>query len=342
MKLLVLGGTAFVGRAVVTEALERQYRVTTFNRGRTGTPLPGVETLYGDRTRPADLEVLAGRRWDAVVDTWSGAPRHAGQTARLLAGAVGHYGYVSSRSVYRWPLPVGADESAPVVGARPDADHTEYPADKRGAELAILEGYGDALLARAGLILGPHEDVGRLPWWLRRVAAAGEVLAPGPPDLALQYVDARDLATWMLNCAEQGTTGPYNLVSAPGHTTTLGLLTACRDATGGTARFVWIDPEFLLAHDVEPWTELPVWVPPDSEYVGLHRADTSAALAAGLRCRPVAETVADTWDWLRRLDELPLREREGVSPIGLDPAKERRVLDAWRSAPVPYGAGRGH
>ena len=342
MKLLVLGGTAFVGRAVVTEALERQYRVTTFNRGRTGSPPPGVETLHGDRSRPGDLTVLQGRTWDAVVDTWSGAPRPAGETARLLAGAVGHYGYVSSRSVYRWPLPVGADESAPVVGARPDADHTEYPADKRGAELAILEGYGDALLARAGLILGPHEDVGRLPWWLRRVAAAGEVLAPGPPDLALQYVDARDLATWMLNCAEQGTTGPYNLVSAPGHTTTLGLLTACRDATGGTARFVWIDPEFLLAHDVEPWTELPVWVPPDSEYVGLHRADTSAALAAGLRCRPVAETVADTWDWLRRLDELPLREREGVSPIGLDPAKERRVLDAWRSAPVPYGAGRGH
>jgi 2'-hydroxyisoflavone reductase len=329
MKLLVLGGSAFVGRAVVAAGLDRGYDVTTYNRGRTAMPLPGVEALHGDRTSPADLEVLAGRSWDAVIDTWSGAPRHAGATARLLKGAVGHYGYVSSRSVYRWPPRVGGTEDDPVVDASPKADKTEYAADKRGAELAILDGYGDALLARAGLILGPHEDVGRLPWWLRRLAAGGEVLAPGPPDLPLQYVDARDFATWMLDCAERGTTGPFNVVSAPGHTTTLGLLTACQAATGGAGELVWVDPGFVEEHGIEPWTELPVWLPPTGEYIGMHRTDTSAALEAGLRCRPVADTVTDTWAWLRELAEPPLRE--GLPAPGLDPAKERRVLDAWRT-----------
>lgn len=330
MQLLVLGGTAFVGRAVVAEALARGHDVTTFNRGRTGTPPAAVESLSGDRTRAADLEVLAGRSWDAVIDTWSGAPRVAGATARLLAGSVGHYGYVSSRSVYVWPVAAGSDETAPVVDADPDAEVTDYAADKRGAELAVLEGYGDALLARAGLILGPHEDIGRLPWWLRRVAAGGDVLAPGPPDLALQYIDARDLAIWMLDCAERRITGPFNAVSPVGHTTMEGLLTACRRATDGRAEFVWVDPEFVIGQGIAPWTELPVWVPPDSEYVGLHRGDISAAVAAGLRCRPVTETVADTWAWLRDLAEPPLRQREGVLSPGLDPAKERRVLAAWR------------
>lgn len=331
MKLLVLGGTAFVGRALVAEALARGYDVTTFNRGRTGTAPAGIAALHGDRTRAADLDVLSGGRWDAVVDTWSGAPRHVGTTARVLARAVGHYGYVSSRSVYRWPLPVGADESAPVVAASPDADSTDYVADKRGGELAVLASYGNALLARAGLILGPHEDIGRLPWWLRRIAAGGEVLAPGPAGLALQYVDARDLAAWMLDCAQRGTTGAYNAVSAPGHTTMAGLLAACQAAAGVSADLTWVDPDFVLAHGVQPWTELPVWVPPDSEFAGLHTADTSAALSAGLHCRPTSETVTDTWSWLGDVDGLGVRA--GVPVPGLDPAKERRVLDAWHARP---------
>lgn len=330
MKLLVLGGTAFVGRAVVAEALVRGAEVTTFTRGRTGSAQDGVEALYGDRTRPTDLDVLADRSWDAVVDTWAGAARHAGMTARMLAGAVGHYGYVSSASVYSWPIPVGVTESDPVVEARPDADTTDYAAGKRGAELAVLEGFGDSLLARAGLILGPHEDIGRLSWWLRRVAAGGEVLAPGPPDLALQYVDARDLAGWMLDCAEEGTTGPFNVVSAPGHTTTASLLAACKAATHADADLVWVDADFVLAQGIEPWTELPVWVPPEGELLALHRADSSAALATGLYCRPTADTIADTWAWLRELPQTPLRE--GRPAPGLHPDKERRALDAWRAA----------
>lgn len=326
--LLVLGGSDFVGRAVVNEALDRGYAVTTFNRGRTAAPPPDVETLIGDRTRADDLVVLSGRSWDAVVDTWSDAPRHVLATAELLAGWVGHYGYVSSRSVYRWPIPPGTDESAPVVDADPAADTTDYAADKRGGELAVLTGYGDGLLARAGLILGPHENVGRLPWWLHRMAAGGDVLAPGPPDLPLQYVDARDLASWMLDCAERRTTGAFNAVSPPGHATTAELLECCRAVTGGAAHLVWVDPGFLLAHEVEPWTELPIWVAPESELVGLHTGNTSKAAAAGLACRPVAETVADTWEWLHDLDEPPLREDR--SAPGLDRAKERLVLAAWR------------
>lgn len=325
MRILVLGGGTFVGPALVDDALGRGWSVTTFNRGRTGSPRPGVERLTGDRTRPADLEQLRGREWDAVLDTWSGAPAATRDVTRVLAGSVGHYGYGSSRSVYRWPLPAGADESAPVVDASPDATEAEYDALKRGSELAVLDAVGDrALLARAGLVLGPRENVGRLPWWLRRLERGGRVLAPGPQDRPIQYVDARDLAAWMLDCAAAGTVGAFNAVSPPGYTTIGALLAACRDVTGSTAELVWVPAPEVLAAGIEPWTQLPIWVPPDGEYASLHDADTSRAAAAGLRCRPMAETVADTWAWLQQAGDP--EPPAGRPAPGLDPAVEERVL----------------
>jgi 2'-hydroxyisoflavone reductase len=242
----------------------------------------------------------------------------------LLAGHAGHYGYVSSRSVYRWPIPRGADETAPVVDADPGSrDEDDYAAAKRGGELAAVEAFGDrALLARAGLILGPYEDVGRLPWWLRRVERGGTVLAP-ERDRPLQYVDARDLALWMLSAAERGIGGAFNTVSSPGHTTMGELLGEAVRVTGSDAEFAWVSAEVIQKAGIAPWTELPLWVPDDEEYGGLHDGDVSAALAAGLSCRPVAETVADTWAWLQAEgDPAP---RPGHS-LGLDPEKERSVL----------------
>ncbi len=333
MRLLVLGGTAFVGAAVVDDALGRGWQVTTFNRGTTGTPPAGVEAILGDRTRPADVERLTGSTWDAVVDTWSGDPRAVRDAACILRGLVGHYGYVSSRSVYRWPIPPGADESAPVVDASPDNDDGEYPAQKRGGELAVLREYGDALLARAGLILGPREDVGRLPWWLQRMARGGDVLAPGPPDRPLQYVDARDLAAWLLDGAEHATTGAFNVVSEPGHATTRSLLESCRAVAGGNARLEWVDATFVLDAGIEPWTELPIWLPPEGELAGLHAADVSRALDTGLRCRPVEDTVHDTWEWLQR--EGPPADKPGRPRHGLDPDKEWDALAAWRQRAKP-------
>jgi nucleoside-diphosphate-sugar epimerase len=247
-------------------------------------------------------------------------------SARLLSGRAAHYGYVSSRSVYKWPIPAGLDETAPVVDGDAAASSGEdYAAAKRGGELAAIEGFGDqALLARAGLILGPYEIVGRMPWWLRRIERGGDVLAPGPRDMPLQYIDCRDLAAWMLRAADRGIGGAFNTVSKPGQATMESLLEAAKAATGSDARMVWVTPAVIEAAGIEPWTELPVWVPPDGEYAGLHDADVSAAYAAGLTCRPVEQTVADTWQWLQEEGDPPVPA--GRPGHGLDPERERAVL----------------
>ena len=327
MRLLVLGGTHHVGRAVVETALDRGDEVTTLNRGLTGRQPPGARALHADRTDPAALAgALGGESWDAVIDTWSGAPRVVADAAALLAGRAGHYGYVSSESVYRSFSVPGADESAPVVDANPASnDGGDYQAAKRGGELAARAAFGDrALLARVGLILGPYEIVGRMPWWLRRLERGGEVLAPGPPDQPLQYIDCRDLAAWMLSAAHRGLGGTFNTVSRRGHATMASLLEAAREVTGSRATLVWVSPEVIEAAGIEPWIELPVWVPPSGEYVGIHDSDVSAAYAAGLTCRPVSQTVADTWRWLQ--DEGDPASRPGLPVHGLSPDTERRVL----------------
>ncbi|MEU6316139.1 SDR family oxidoreductase [Streptomyces sp. NPDC047009] len=334
MRLLVLGGTEFAGRAVVEAAAGRGWDVTVLNRGR-HTPVPGVRSLRGDRTAPGGLAALAeGGEWDAVVDTWSAAPRPVRDAARLLRGHARRYVYVSSCSVYAWAPPAGYAEDAPLVeGAESGADRTDYARDKRGGELAAVEAFGadGSLLVRSGLILGPYENIGRLPWWLTRIARGGPVLAPGPRELPLQYVDVRDLAEWLLGAVERELSGPYNLMSPQGHATMGGLLDACVQATGAQAELRWTDPDVVLGAGIEPWTQLPVWMPPGSEGHGaLHGADVSRAVAAGLRCRPVTETVADTWSWLKALGdggapgEAP--QRADRPRVGLDPAVEAKVL----------------
>ncbi|GII61149.1 reductase [Sphaerisporangium krabiense] len=327
MNILVLGGTRFVGRAVVERALARGDEVTMLNRGVTGTAPAGVETITADRTDPAALRGALGRReWDAVLDTWSGAPRVVRDACGLLAGRAGHYGYVSSRSVYRWPMPIGAGESAPVVDADPgDEGDQDYAAAKRGGELAVLAAFGDrALLARAGLVLGPYEDIGRLPWWLRRLERGGRVLAPGRPGRPLQYVDARDLAAWMLDGAARGLGGAFNVVGPAGIATMGGLLEAARQVTGAGAELVWTPAEVIEQAGIAPWVELPIWLPEDAEYGGMHDGDVSAALAAGLACRPVEDTVTDTWDWLRSEGDPPARPDRPRH--GLSPDKEEKAL----------------
>jgi nucleoside-diphosphate-sugar epimerase len=328
MRLLVLGGTEFAGRAVVEAALGRGWEVTVLNRGQHEPPA-GVRALRGDRTAPGGLAALAEGEWDAVIDTWSAAPRAVDDAARLLADRVGRYVYVSSCSVYAWAPPAGYGEDAPLVeGALPSADKTDYARDKRGGELAALGAFGAerSVFARAGLILGPYENIGRLPWWLGRVARGGPVLAPGPRDLALQYVDVRDLAEWLLGSVERELSGAYNLVAAQGHATMGSLLDACVRVTGGAAELRWTSPEVVLGAGIEPWTQLPVWIPAGSEgYDALHSGDVSRALATGLRCRSVEETVADTWEWLRSIGG-SAPQRADRPAVGLDPAVEAKVL----------------
>lgn len=323
MKVLVLGGTEFVGRAVVEEALAMGCEVTTFNRGR-HAPLPGVTALKGDRTAPGGLAELASGEWDVVVDTWSWAPSAVRDSAALLADRAGHYVYVSSRSVH--PLvPFGADETAPVVDASADDGDGDYARNKMGGELGAVAAFGKrALLARAGLILVPHENIGRLPWWLSRIARGGPVVAPEPADLALQYVDARDLAVWCLEAASNGVGGAFNVVSPSGFTTMAELLETCVRVTGSDAELRWIPADRLLAEGVRPWIDLPVWLTGD-EHAFLHGGDVSRAVAAGLRFRPVAETVADTWAWLQSIGGTA-PQRPDRPQLGLDPEVEARLL----------------
>ncbi|MFD3500520.1 SDR family oxidoreductase [Streptomyces sp. NPDC058676] len=334
MRLLMLGGTEFVGRAVVEAALGRGWEVTVFHRGRHEPPT-GVRSLHGDRTAPDGLAALAEGEWDVVVDTWSAAPRVVRDSARLLRGRAERYVYVSSCSVYAWPRGAGHGEDAPLVeGASADADQSDYARDKRGGELAAVEAFGAdrSLLVRAGLILGPYENIGRLPWWLTRMARGGPVLAPGPRDLPIQYVDVRDLAQWTVDSVERQASGPYDIVSPSGHATMGTLLDACVDVTGGAAELRWTDPDVVLDAGIEPWLHLPVWLPPDSEgHAALHSADVSRAIGTGLRSRPVAETVADTWTWLRSIGGTA-PQRPDRPTVGLDPELEAKVLATSESA----------
>ncbi|WP_438486633.1 NAD-dependent epimerase/dehydratase family protein [Streptomyces sp. S186] len=326
MKLLMLGGTEFVGRALAEAALARGWDVTVFHRGRHAAP-EGVAVRHGDRLAEGGLAALEDGEWDAVVDTWSAAPVAVRDTARLLAGRVGSYAYISSGSVYAYPPGQRISESAPLVAGSPDAtDADDYAQAKRGGELAAVEAFGDrALLVRAGLILGPYENSGRLPWWLKRIARGGPVLAPGPRDLPLQYIDVRDLAEWTLDAVRDGRSGAYNLVSESGHATMGELLESCARVTGASAELRWTAPEDVLAAGIEPWTELPVWLPPGELHDALHGGDVAKAVAAGLRCRPVGETVADTWAWLRGIGGTAPQRPDRPAP-GLPAEKEAAAL----------------
>ena len=329
MRLLVLGGSGFVGRAVVGEAQARGYQVTVFNRGRRAMPAE-VVALVGDRLTGEGLAALGAGTWDAVVDTWSGDPAAVRSAAAVLKGRAGHYTYVSSRSVYAEGAAAPLTEQSPVVD--PDTDFV-YAAHKRGGEIAAEQEFdGAVLLARAGLILGPHEDVGRLPWWLNRLRRGGPALAPGPRELPLQYIDARDLAVFLLDAAGRGLGGAYNVVSEAGHTTMGELLETANAVTGGRADLRWTAAQVILEAGIEPWTQLPIWLPPGPDHDFMHRGDVAKVLAAGLRARPVGETVADTWAWLQELGGTP-PHRPDRPPVGLDPVKEAAVLG---SAPGEY------
>lgn len=330
--LLVLGGSEFAGRAIVEEGLSRGWEVVAFNRGVNGSLDPRAKHVAGDRLDSGTLAPLLDRDWDLVLDTWSGAPVAVRDSARALSDRAARYVYISSESVYSTPPPLGVTELSPTVDASPDGQTGEYAERKRGAEMAVREAFGDrALLARVGLILGRYENVGRLIWWLTRLAAGGEVLAPGPQDLGLQYIDVRDLARFVLDASLDGHAGAFNVVSRRGHATTGSLLDACLTAAGSDdAHLTWVDPGFVVRAGIEPWTELPIWIPPDHDYAGMHAANVERAHAAGLHCRPVGQTVADTWAWMSGLDGPPPL-REDLPRPGLDPAREREVLAAWHA-----------
>ena len=328
MDLLVLGGTVFVGRAIVDTALARGHRVTVFHRGQHGEDAhPGVEHVHGDRRE--DLALLDGRRWDAVVDTCGFDGPTVGAAARRLSAAVRHYGFVSSVSVYQdWPA-VAVDETGRVKES--DNEEDQYGAGKVAAERAAEAAMpGRVLVSRPGLIAGPYENIGRLPYWLRRVAASGEVLAPGRPEDPRQWIDARDLAEFHVRCAEEGVTGVFNTVGPPGQFTMGELLETCRAVTGSDATFTWVDGETITKAGIAPWTELPIWLWDAAEDVGeCWNVDVSKARRAGLAARPLRETVADTWAWVQAGADLGGYRSQYAVPA-YDADKEKAALAAAR------------
>ncbi|MFJ8626634.1 NAD-dependent epimerase/dehydratase family protein [Kitasatospora sp. NPDC093550] len=344
MKILLLGGSSFLGRAYAAEALARGHQVTTFNRGRSAADLPGVEAVRGDRDSAEDLARLVdGRSWDAVVDTSAQQPAQAALSARLLRERAGHYTVVSSVHAFAdWPARViGEDSPRHPCPADTPPGRPFSPALKAGCERAVLEGFGAdrTLVLNSGLLIGPYEIGGRLPWWLERMARGGRVLAPGDPQRSMQVIDVRDFAAFGLDRLTARTAGRFLTTAPPGRLTFGAWLETCRAVAGGTGtELVWVADGPLLAEGpdrVEPWSELPLWAPDLPELAGTWLADTGRAEAAGLRCRPFAETARDTWEWLRTRGPAEDTDAEGrkgrpgtATPLGIEPAKERRLLDA--------------
>ncbi|HUY71714.1 MAG TPA: NAD-dependent epimerase/dehydratase family protein [Gaiellaceae bacterium] len=334
MRLLILGGTAFLGRHLVEAARARGHEVTLFTRGQTNPGLfPDLEHLAGDREH--DLSPLEGRRFDAAIDTCGYLPRVVRASAGLLADAVERYVFVSSLSVYV-DAPVVC-ETTPTQG-EPDPESEDIGAYygpfkalcERAAEAALP---GRTLVIRPGLVVGSHDYTGRFSYWPRRVAEGGEVLAPGRRETRIWLLDARDLAEWMIHLVERQVTGTFN-AAGPGTPLTFGqLLEECKELTGSDARFVWVGDEFLLDHGVVPYTELPLWVPDQDG--GYPELDLSRAVAAGLSFRPIADTIRDVlgrggFD-ARTAGAFGLPRR----PVGLEPERERALLADWRSSGKP-------
>jgi 2'-hydroxyisoflavone reductase len=330
MKILIIGGTRFLGRALVSAALERGHQVTLFNRGQTNPELfPQVEEIHGDRKE--SLSALEGGRWDAVIDTCGYFPADVQRSAEFLAGKAGHYTFISSISVYASFKERGLDESSP-VGRLKDANVQEINETTYGPLKVLCEEAAEAampgrvLTLRPGLIVGPYDPTDRFTYWPYRVSLGGEVLAPGRPERADQFIDVRDLAEWNLRMIEAGRTGIFN-ATGPEEPLPMGdLLEACRRVSESGAVFTWVSEPFLLQNGVQPWSELPLWVPEsDADMAGMSAASIRKALHDGLTFRPLEETLRATLEWAQS------RPAQYEWRAGMKPERERRLLESYRT-----------
>jgi 2'-hydroxyisoflavone reductase len=321
VRILVLGGTLFVGRHVVEAALAQEHEVTLFNRGRRNPHLfPQIEKLRGDRD--GDLSALRGRRFDAVIDTSGYRPEQVLVVTDVLGDTIAHYTFISSISAYReFPPFRSFDEGAALA----EGDQG-YGALKARCEEALEERLpGRVARVRPGLIVGPYDPTDRFTYWPRRVARGGNVLAPGRPERPVQLVDVRDLAEWCVRLAEQHGVGVFNAVGPRSTLTMARLLEDCAAVMESRAYFSWVPDETLLAAGVKPWTELPLWIPEsDSRVGGMLLADNRRAVATGLNFRPLTDTIRATFEWDRREGpagyDLPIR----VTPMA--PDREAELL----------------
>ena len=342
MKLLILGGTRFLGPHLVKAALDRNHKLTLFNRGRHPSGLPtNVETIYGNRN--GDLSGLEGRSWDAVIDTSGYLPRTVVESAEILSHSVDQYVFISSVSAYADVSGFGVDESAPLKGLTSEELAEANEIDSSGQTSAVNYGkmYGGlkalceqaakevmtdrVLIIRPGLIVGPYDSTDRFTYWVVRGARGGEVLAPGRPDRYVQFIDVRDLAEWTVRMVERRETGVYNANGLPKTVTMQKVLEECKTVSGSDASFTWVDEGFLLQEKVAAWSEMPLWLPEEAapHMKGFMFINCDKAVAAGLSLRPVKETIKDTLDWYRA--NRPNEQLEA----GIDSDKEQSVLRKW-------------
>ena len=341
LKILILGGTGFTGPFQVKYALARGHKVTVFNRGKThpGELPEGVEQLIGDRN--GQLDALKGRKWDVVIDNPTTVPKWVRDAAMILKGNVDRYIFISTISVYGDIAKAGADETAPVEQYK-GADAMKETRDSVIASHFALYGPlkvlsekeaekwfpGKALIIRPGLIVGPGDETDRFSYWPVRIDRGGEVLAPGDPSDPVQIIDARDLAEWTIRMAEQGATGVYTAVGPTQRLTIGEMLNGIKTALGSNAKFTWVPADFLAKQKVEPWSDMPVWVPPTGEDAGLGQISNQRAVAKGLTFRPLAETARDTLTWFKAQS----KERQAKLKAGLTSEREAEVLAAWHKA----------
>ncbi len=332
MRLLILGGTVFLGKHIASAALAAGHDVTLFHRGQHGLDLfPSAEHVLGDRD--GGLSALLGRRFDAVIDTSGYLPRVVRQSVQLLQASTSHYTFISSVSAYRSLTEIGATEEAPLAQLPSDSEEdisTWYGALKARCEAEVSGRFGErALLIRPGLIVGPDDPSDRFTYWVARGARDGEMLAPGRPQHPVQVIDVRDLAAWTLSMAERGATGAYNAAGPPAPLTMAEVLATCREVGGGIGPTTWVTEAFLAEQGVAPWTEMPLFIPEsEPDAIGLDSVSIRKALSAGLALRPLRDTVRDTLAWDRT------RPIDAVRRAGISAERERELLAAW------HGSGR--
>ena len=330
MKILILGGTRFLGRAAVEAALERGHEITLFNRGQSNPELfPDVEKISGDRD--SDLSPLKNRKWDAVIDTCGYVPRLVRKSAEALADSVDHYTFISTISVYADSHKIGTVEEDE-VGKLTDETVEEITGESYGPLKALCEQAveevmpGRVLTIRPGLIVGRYDPTDRFTYWPLRVARGGEVLAPDSPDYKIQVIDVRDLVEWNLRLVEAGVTGIFN-GTGPEKPFTLGeLLHTSREVSGSDATFTYVPEGFLLEKEVAPWMELPMWIPSNMDELGqgLMQVNVEKSVASGLTFRPLKDTVQDTLEFVKTLPA------DHTWRAGLSAEKESAVLKAWK------------
>jgi 2'-hydroxyisoflavone reductase len=331
VRVLVIGGTKFLGPHLVDRLTARGHAVTLFNRGKSGLAVQaGIELVVGDRE--SDIESLAGRRFDSVIDTCGFFPRIVRLAAKALAPAVGHYAFISTISVYADPLDEAADEGARLATlADPTVEELTgetYGPLKAMCEQAVRDEIGAAsLVIRPGLIVGPLDPTDRFTYWPHRFARGGEALVPGAPSHPISVIDVRDLAAFAVGAVERGLGGTFNAAGDPALQSMGGLVDACVAAAGAqSAKPVWVDEAFLASNGVEPWSDLPAWLPPGSD--SLMHARSDRAVAAGLVYRPMLDTARDTLAWSRE------RGLERTLKAGLTSEREERLLAAYRGQSV--------